>query len=108
MLLARVYELLFTFPVRSNQHDPDDTLSDAGRIRNLSAECISDSTFPAVVLTPETNLKERMVQQIYRDIINHDVARRYGAGDRKTGGGGNDIHGVVPGSGHAEQHETCA
>lgn len=78
MLLARVYELLFTFPVRSNQHDPDDTLSDAGRIQSLSAEYISQSTFPAVVLTPEPDLKDRMVQQIYRDIINHDVARRYG------------------------------
>ena len=108
MLLARVYELLFTFPVRSNQHDPDDPLADARRIQSLSAEYISESTFPAVVLTLEPDLKDRMVQQIYRDIINHDVARRYGVREIKTGGGGNDIHGVVPGSGHAEQHETCA
>lgn len=57
--------------------DPKDPLADADRIQSLTSEYISSSAFPAVVLTTEPDLKERMVFQIYRDIINHDVARRY-------------------------------
>jgi len=73
-----VFPLDFSEYLRFHGIDPDDPLADSGRIKSLSAEYISESTFPAVVLTPEPDLKERMVQQIYRDIINHDVARRYG------------------------------
>ncbi|MEA1893888.1 MAG: ATP-binding protein [Euryarchaeota archaeon] len=72
-----VFPLDFSEYLRFHGIDPDDPLADAGRIKSLSSEYISASTFPAVVLTPEPDLKERMVQQIYRDIINHDVARRY-------------------------------
>ncbi|MCK4270878.1 MAG: AAA family ATPase, partial [Methanogenium sp.] len=52
--------------------DPKDPLADADRIQSLTSEYISSSAFPAVVLTTEPDLKERMVFQIYRDIINHD------------------------------------
>jgi len=72
-----VFPLDFSEYLRFHGIDPDDPLADSGRVRSLSAEYISQSTFPAVVLTPEPDLKERMVQQIYRDVINHDVARRY-------------------------------
>jgi len=72
-----VFPLDFSEYLRFHGIDPDDPLADSGRIKSLSAEYISESTFPAVVLTPEPDLKGRMVQQIYRDVINHDVARRY-------------------------------
>jgi len=55
-----VFPLDFSEYLRFHGIDPDDPLADSGR------------------MTPEPDLKERMVQQIYRDIINHDVARRYG------------------------------
>jgi hypothetical protein len=50
--------------------NPDDLLADAEKIKSLALEYFSTSTFPAVVLTPEPDLKERMVLQIYSDIIN--------------------------------------
>ena len=72
-----VFPLDLSEYLRFHGIDPDDPLSDAEKIKSLASEYISVSTFPAVVLTPEPDLKERMVLQIYRDIINHDVARRY-------------------------------
>lgn len=72
-----VFPLDFSEYLRFHGIDPDDPLADAGKIRSLASEYILESTFPAVVLTPEPDLKERMVLQIYRDVINHDVARRY-------------------------------
>jgi predicted AAA+ superfamily ATPase len=72
-----VFPLDFSEYLRFHGIDPDDTLADSGRIKSLASEYISESTFPAVVLIPDPDLKERMVQQTYRDVINHDVARRY-------------------------------
>jgi len=72
-----VFPLDLSEYLRFHGIDPDDPLSDAEKIKSLASEYISASTFPAVVLTPEPDLKERMVLQIYRDIINHDIARRY-------------------------------
>ncbi len=72
-----VFPLDLSEYLRFHGIDPDDPLADAEKIKSLASEYISASTFPAVVLTPEPDLKERMVLQIYRDIINHDVARRY-------------------------------
>lgn len=72
-----VFPLDLSEYLRFHGIDPDDPLSDAEKIKSLASAYISASTFPAVVLTPEPDLKERMVLQIYRDIINHDVARRY-------------------------------
>ena len=61
---------------RFRGYDPEDLLdpeiSDA-----LATEYISSSMFPQIVLTEETDLRERMLQDIYRDILEHDVARRY-------------------------------
>ncbi len=36
--------------------DPDDALADAGRIKSLASEYISESTFPTAVLTPDPDL----------------------------------------------------
>ena len=72
-----VFPLDLSEYLRFHGINPDDPLSDAEKIKSLASEYISASTFPAIVLTPEPDLKERMVLQIYRDIINHDVARRY-------------------------------
>ncbi len=74
---VEVFPLDFAEYLRFHGIDPDDPLEDADRIQSLTSEYISSSAFPAVVLTPEPDMKERMVLQIYRDIINHDVARRY-------------------------------
>jgi hypothetical protein len=72
-----VFPLDLSEYLRFHDIDPDDPLADVERIKSLSSEYISASTFPAVVLTPQPDLKEKMILQIYRDIINHDVARRY-------------------------------
>ena len=72
-----VFPLDLSEYLRFHGIDSNDPLADAEKIKSLASGYISASTFPAVVLTPEPDLKERMVLQIYRDIINHDVARRY-------------------------------
>ena len=72
-----VFPLDLSEYLRFHDIDPKDPLADADRIQSLTSEYISSSAFPAVVLTTEPDIKERMVFQIYRDIINHDVARRY-------------------------------
>ena len=74
---VEVFPLALSEYLRFRGIDPDDPLEDAGKVQSLTSEYISTSAFPAVVLTSEPDIKERMVLQIYRDIINHDVARRY-------------------------------
>ena len=74
---VEVFPLDLSEYMRFHGIDPDDPLEDADRMQSLTSEYISASAFPAVVLTSEPDIKERMVVQIYRDIINHDVARRY-------------------------------
>lgn len=72
-----VFPLSFPEYLRFHGINPDDPLENVEKIKSLSSEYISASAFPAVVLTPEQDLKEKMLLEIYRDIINHDVARRY-------------------------------
>jgi len=74
---VEVFPLDLSEYMRFHGLDPDDPLEDADRMQSLTSEYISASAFPAVVLTSEPDIKERLVLQIYRDIINHDVARRY-------------------------------
>ena len=74
---VEVFPLDLSEYMRFHGIDPDDPLEDAARMQSLISEYISASAFPAVVLTSEPDIKERMVIRIYRDIINHDVARRY-------------------------------
>ncbi|PXF58201.1 MAG: hypothetical protein C4B59_13725 [Candidatus Methanogaster sp.] len=54
-----VFPLDFSEYLRFHGIDPDDTLADSGRIKSLASEYISESTFLAVVLTPDPGLKER-------------------------------------------------
>lgn len=52
-------------------------IMDPERADALASEFISSSMFPRVVLTGENDVKAMMLQNIYRDIIEHDVARRF-------------------------------
>ncbi len=57
--------------------DPHDPLADTERVRALTLAFLRNSAFPQVVLLEPGNMRERMVQQIYRDLLHHDVARRH-------------------------------
>ncbi len=57
--------------------DPTDPLADPEQVRAVTLEYLRSSAFPQAVLMKEPELKERMVQQIYRDLLYHDVVRRH-------------------------------
>ena len=44
---------------------------------SFALEYITSSMFPQVVLTEEEDIKAKMLQNIYRDILEHDIARRF-------------------------------
>jgi hypothetical protein len=72
-----VFPLSLSEFCRFRDFDPDNALVDPERLKALASEYISSSMFPQAVMTAEPDIRERVVQTIYRDILYHDVARRY-------------------------------
>ncbi|MFO8051832.1 MAG: ATP-binding protein [Thermoplasmatota archaeon] len=71
-----VFPLNLSEYFRFNNLDPD-SIMDPEVADALASEFISAPMFPQVALTKEQDVKEIMLHNIYRDIIEHDIARRY-------------------------------
>ena len=64
----------------------------------LASEFISTSMFPQVVLTEERDIKAMMLRNVYRDILEHDIARRFEVRDvEKLESVANMLSSSVPG-----------